>query len=251
MKEVIHKKEKKSLSLTPISEKEGVLVGTKKNGVSYSVRSDRKRYFFPDEWTKFFNTLTKEEHKIFFLTSLHCGGRIMEILNLRACNFDYERQTITLDVVKQRKAKKNFYATGKSRTFFVSNALLKKVKAFIKKNEIKSNEYLFLNNDQLPGDYAQLNNEDKKKYYQKKIVSYSQLLKRKVKASGIKDYWAFSPHNLRKTYGMWMRIYDIRMEEICYRLGHDLDTYLAHYGSPLIFTPEEKRKIMRIMGEVK
>jgi hypothetical protein len=34
-------------------------------------------------------------------------------------------------------------------------------------------------------------------------------------------------------------------------MGHDMDTYLAHYGSSLIFTDEERRKISKIMGDVK
>jgi hypothetical protein len=36
------------LSLTPLYE--GVRIGVKKDGTKYSVRDDRSRYFFPEEW---------------------------------------------------------------------------------------------------------------------------------------------------------------------------------------------------------
>ena len=38
---------KKGLTLTPVSE--GLRIGTKKNGVKYSVRTDRSSYFFPNQ----------------------------------------------------------------------------------------------------------------------------------------------------------------------------------------------------------
>ena len=72
-----------------------------------------------------------------------------------------------------------------------------------------------------------------------------------IKKTGIKDWKQFSLHNIRKTYGNWMRIYDIRPEELYYRMGHDAETFLAHYGSSLIFNSIEKMDIMKILGDVK
>ena len=43
------------LSLVRISD--GLRIGTKKNGVQYSVRDDRRRYFFPDEWDLFIDSI--------------------------------------------------------------------------------------------------------------------------------------------------------------------------------------------------
>lgn len=220
----------------------------KSNGVLYSVRKDRSRYFFPDEWEMFIKEVKNEKHALLFLTLLHTGARIMEALHIRAEDFDFERGTITLRVIKKRSSKKMSSLLRKSRTFFVSSKYLKAVKSYITKNNVTG--YLFLDKE-LPENYENLPNKEKRKYYASKIVSYENILKRKLKKIGIKDWYNFSLHNLRKTYGNWMRIYDIRIEEICYRLGHDLETYMANYGSPLIFTPEEKRKIMNIFGEVK
>jgi|TARA_R100001530_G_scaffold34477_3_gene26930 integrase len=230
---------------------DGLLIGTKSDGTKYSVRTDRRRYFFPDEWIEFISQFKNKEHKFFFITLLHTGARIMEALNLKYEDINTERNSINFKIVKQRKAKKNFYAIGKSRGFFVSNNYIKEYKSFIRNKKINNNEYIFLDNSKLPQNYDSLDNNEKKQYYTSKTISYSNMLKRKLKKTTIKDWYNFSPHNIRKTYGMWMRTFNIEMAELCYRLGHDMDTFMAHYGSSLIFTDSEKRKIFKIMGDVK
>jgi integrase len=175
----------------------------------------------------------------------------MEALHLKPKNFNVERGTVTFEVIKQRKAKRQFFAVGKSRTFFVSPKYIKAVKSYVLKKKIADNDYLFLDRSSLPDNYDALSNLEKKKFYQKTQINYSQMFKRHLKSIGMADWRKFSLHNIRKTYGNWMRIYDIRTEEICYRLGHDFQTYQTHYGSALIFTPQEKMQIMGILGEVK
>jgi len=232
-------------------ENRGVIKKQDINGRDYTVRLDRRRYFFPDEWIKFIESITNKKHKFFFITCLHTGGRIMEILNLKYKDIDLERQTIQFNLVKQRKAKKSFYAVGKSRGFFVASEFIKEYKSFIRGKTINQEDFMFLDNNKLPNGYDTLSNEDRKKYYNSKFVSYSRILKRKLQKVGVVDWFNFSPHNIRKTYGMWMRTYNKDFGELCYRMGHDMNTYIAHYGSSLIFTDEERRKINRIMGDVK
>lgn len=231
--------------------REEVIKKKNKNGIEYTIRIDRRRYFFPQEWNKFIATIKNKTHRFFFITCLHTGGRIMEVLNLRHKDIDIERQTVNFTVVKQRKAKKNYYASGKTRSFFVAENLIKEYKAFVRGKKINPEDYIFLDNKKLPNDYSNLPNDDRRKYYQSKFVAYSNLFKRKLKKAGIEDWYNFSPHNIRKTYGMWMRTYDKDMGELTYRMGHDIDTYIAHYGSSLIFTDAERREINKIFGEVK
>lgn len=240
---------KRKLNLKDTSEK-GILEGVKSNGVKYSVREDRKRYLFPDEWHKFIGSMTNQKHKLFFLSAVHTGGRAIELLHLKVKNFDFDRSTICFQVVKSRSAKKNFASLGKSRTFFVSERYMKEAKKYIKKLE-GPESYLFMDGSKLPSDYESLPNQKKRKYYSSYQVAYNQLLKRRLKLVGIQDWRQLSLHNLRKTYGNWMRIFDVKTEEICYRLGHDFNTYLLHYGSPLIFTPQERQSILAIYGEIK
>ncbi len=233
------------------TDKKDLLYGVRKDGTKLSVRVDRRRYFFPNEWNEFINLFKNKQHKFFFITLLHTGSRIMEALNLKFKDIDEQRGTIKFTIVKQRKAKKNFYAIGKSRDFFVASNFIKEYKSFIRGKKINLEDYIFLDNLKLPKDYDELDNDKRKKYYSSKFVSYSNLLKRKLRKTSIKDHYNFSPHNIRKTYGMWMRTFNIDSGELCYRLGHDIDTYIAHYGSSLIFTDNERRKIIKIMGDVK
>lgn len=249
MENTIRETKKERLSLTPVLDKEGLLVGKKTNGRSYSVRTDRRRYFFPDEWNSFIKEVKDKEHRFFFITCLHTGGRIMEILNLRHKDIDIERESINFTMVKQRKAKR--FSTGNSRGFFVASEFVSEYKSFIRGKSINPEHYIFLDNDKLPKNFNELDNSERKKYYSSKVVSYSKMLKSKLKKIGVKDYYNFSPHNIRKTYGMWMRTFNKEMSELCYRMGHDIDTYMAHYGSSLIFTEEERRRISKILGDIK
>lgn len=222
-----------------------------KDGVEYSVRTDRRRYFFPDEWLRFISTFKNKTHKFFFITCLHTGGRAMEVLNLRHQDIDIERGTVNFTLVKQRTAKKNYASTGKTRGFFVASEFIKEYKSFVRGKTIKPEEYIFLNNSKLPANYSSLINSERKKFYYSVFVGYGKLFKRKLQKAKITDWFNFSLHNIRKTYGMWMRTYNKDFGELCYRMGHDMDTYIAHYGSSLIFTDDERRKISNIMGDVK
>jgi len=249
MEKTMKKQKKESLTLSRINE--GLQEGIKSDGKKYAVRDDRRRYFFPDEWEEFISKVKNKEHRFFLITLLHTGGRIMEVLNLKHEDIDVERETVMFKIVKQRKAKKNFYAVGKSRGFFVASNFLKEYKSFIRGKVPNQKEYIFLDNKKLPQDYDSLDNDKKKKYYSSKLIAYSNLIKRKMAKTSIKDSYNFSPHNFRKTYGMWMRTFLNDSGELCYRMGHDIDTYVAHYGSSLIFTESERRKIAKILGEVK
>lgn len=222
-----------------------------KDGRDYSVRTDRRRYFFPYEWREFIAQFKNKEHRFFMLTLLHTGGRIMEVLNLRHQDINVERMSVKFSVVKQRKAKKSFYAVGKSREFFIASNFIKEYKSFIRGKTVKPTDYIFLDNSKLPPNYDSLDNDSRKPYYISKLISYSNIIKRKLKKTSIKDYYNFSPHNFRKTYGMWMRTFLNDSGELCYRMGHDIDTYIAHYGSSLIFSEAERRDIAKIMGDVK
>jgi len=231
------------------TDNEGILIGKKTDGKKYTVRADRRRYFFPDEWKKFIYSIKNKQHRFFFITSIHTGGRIMEILNLRHKDIDVNRGVLTFTITKHRVAKKT--QIGKSRGFFVSSNFIKEYKSLIRNQKTNPDDYIFLDNEKLPDDYSNLNNVDRKKYYISKSVSYSRMLKEKLRRVGVEDYYNFSPHNIRKTYGMWMRIFIKNMSELCYRMGNDEKTFMSNYGSSLIFSDAERREIEKIFGVVK
>jgi integrase len=228
------KKEKiKRLSLTPIKNMEGLFVGTKKDGKSYTVRKDRHRTFFPDEWLNFIASL-KPDKVFIFETLLMTGARIEECLNIRVKDFFWDRNYIRLYVTKSKATKgESKEIGGRARSFAVSSQYIKKAKAYIKERNI--------------------NNEDKLFKYSKQGVY--QLFRRKLQEIGIKDWYNFSLHNIRKTNGMWLKTLipysrEITEGEICNRLGHDFNTYLKHYASPSIFNEKDKNMMMKILGDI-
>lgn len=218
------KKSTQKMNLVP-TEKEGLKIGITSDGKKYSVRDDRSRYFYPDEWNKFLKEIKPEKH-ILFETLLQTGGRIAEILNIKPSDVDFERKTITLRVTKKRAAKGE--RVGKKRTFIVSEQYTKKLKKHIKTNEIQNNELLF-------------------PVGQKAVYL---MMRRGLERAGIEDYYNFSLHNIRKTTGNWLKALGVTAEEICLRLGHDFNTYLKHYGSATIFDRTDRIEMIKILGNM-
>ena len=213
----------KGLSLKPVCE--GLRVGIKSDGKRYSVRDDRSRYFFPQEWFNFLKVI-KDKKKLIFEVAIGTGGRIDELLHVKPKDFDWDRNNLTLRVTKRKAAKKE--KVGRPRTFTISSQLARKTRAYIKLNSIRDDELIF------------------------KVTSQAvyQMMKRSLKKSGIKDVWNFSLHNIRKTHGNYLKALGIDSGEICYRLGHDLNTFIKHYGSANIFDRKDKLGIIKILGDV-
>lgn len=211
------------LTLKPVCE--GLKVGVKKDGKSYSVRDDRSRYFFPEEWIKFYDTI-KEEKQPIFDCLINTGARIEEALNIKPKDFDWERNNLTLRVTKMKAAKGE--RIGKPRTFVISSQFARRMRAYINKNKLNDNDLLFPITKQ----------------------AVSQLMKRILKKIEVKDWYNFSLHNIRKTHGNYLKALGIDSGEICYRLGHDLNTFIKHYGSANIFDRKDKTLMVKILGDV-
>lgn len=228
MEQDTNKKQIERLSLTRVSE--GLKVGIKKDGKKYSVRDDRSRYFFPDEWKLFYGDLRKGNEPLFDCL-INTGARIEEALNIRPKDFDWDRNNLTLAVTKV-KAKKG-ESTGKRRSFTISSQFARRMRKYINDNKIKEDEVLFKVSKQ----------------------STWKILRNKLKKLGFKDWYNFSLHNIRKTHGMWLktlisRARELDSDEICMRLGHDHNTYLKHYMSPSVFTDSDRDKMVDVLGDV-
>lgn len=224
---------KRKLKLIESTKREGIYIGRKINGVKMSVRKNVNRYFFPQEWLNFLNTL-KPSKQVFYETLLQSGARISEALAIRPKDYDYERRTLTLYLTKS-KAKKGERKEfgGKPRTFQVSSTYLKRVRNYIKFYKLKPDEKLFKMNRQ----------------------SAWNMMKKRLRKIGIKDWYNFGLHNIRKTTGMWLKSLipysrEITEGEICLRLGHDFDTFLKCYMSPSIFSERDKNMMIKILGDI-
>jgi integrase len=228
---------KKPLSLKPVLDKagnkvDGLFVGIKSDGKTYTVRADRHRYFRPQEWINFIAVLS-EDKKILFETLLQTGGRIEEVLNIKPSDFYWDTNSVTLRVTKTKATKgESKVLGGKRRSFAVSSQYIRKIRKYIKLKNISDTDFLFPITKQ----------------------AVSQSFKNSLKKAGL-NYWEFSLHNIRKTSGMWLKTVqrrgeDLDVSEICMRLGHDHNTFLKHYGSPSIFSDQERDKIIDILGDV-
>ena len=215
----------KRLTLEPVNEREGLKVGTKSDGTKYSVRDDRSRYFFPQEWIRFIDAVKKSKQPIFDVL-INTGARIEEALHIKPKNFDWERNNLTLRVTKMKAAKGE--RVGKPRTFIISSQFARRMRKYISENKIDDDSRIF--------------DMTKQAVYQ--------MMKRILVKIGIVDFWNFSLHNIRKTHGNYLKALEIDSGEICYRLGHDLNTFIKHYGSANIFDRKDKMLMIKILGDV-
>ena len=204
---------------------DGLKYGITSEGKKYSVRDDRSRYFFPNEWEIFLKQI-RPRNQFIFEALLQTGARIAELLQIKPADFDSSRNTLTLRVTKTKGKLKE--RMGKKRTFIVSKQFSFKLKKYITSNKIKNNELVF-------------------KVGQKSVYV---LMRRALVRAGIKDYWNFSLHNIRKTNGNWLKALGVPAEEICLRLGHDFNTYLKHYGSSTIFDRDDRMQMVKILGNM-
>jgi len=234
--EVIEENENKNklkrLSLTAVEGKDGLFEGIKSDGKKYTVRADRHRYFKPDEWIIFLEQV-RSENRILFETLLQTGGRIDEVLHLKPKDFIWDELSVRLRVTKS-KAKKGESKVlgGQQRSFGVSSQYIRRLRKCIRENNILDDDLIFPISKQ----------------------GVSQMFKRCLKRAGLNE-WEFSLHNIRKTTGMWLKTVqrrgdDLDVSEICMRLGHDHNTFLKHYGSPSIFTDQQRDKIVDILGDM-
>jgi len=224
------------------TDKEGLKTGTKDDGTKYSVRDNRSRYFFPDEWKEFISKVP-ERNKIIFETLIMTGARIQEAMMIKKGHIKFDKKYLILYTTKIKARKRERKPV--SRNVSLSKSYLRKIKSFT--NAIKDNDYIFLNNDKCK-DLA--TKEVKENFAYKKSLNVYQLFKRILKKTNIEDTYNFSLQNIRKTHGMWLKCLNIKLEEICLRLGHDPNTYLKHYGSADIFDQYDKPKMINILGDI-
>ena len=243
------KKVVKHLSLTSLPGFDGIKIGVRSNGVKYTVRDDRSRYFKPHEWIDFIKEI-KDQKKLLFNMCFMTGGRIEEIMNIRVDDITFESRTIRLRVTKKKAAKGE--RIGKRREFKVGSRFIREIKDYITNNNLGTYDYLFVPTVEYN---AIVGDNEKKIWIKRKIVTVFQMFKRGIKASGIPDWYQFSLHNIRKTHGMYLKAVmpyarGLDMGEICMRLGHDFNTYIKHYGSPSIFTDKEINMIRYMLGDI-
>jgi integrase len=207
------------------TDKSSLKVGTRSDGMQYSVRDNRDKFFYPNEWMKFYDGI-RESQKMPFDFLINLGCRVNEALHVKVADCDLERGNIILRVtkVKSKKGEKN----PRPRTVSISSQFAKKLKHYIKEKGLTNDDYLFKISK--PGMFL--------------------ALRRGIIRVGIKEYWMYSIHNIRKTHGNWLKALGVDGAEICTRLGHDYNTFLNNYASPNIFNYQDKLNMRLILGDL-
>jgi len=204
---------------------EQIKIITRKNGRSYSVRTNRDRIFYPGEWMKYFDCLTKkQQHTNMFLISTM--GRINEIRNILVKDCDLERKRIVLRVtkVKAKKGEKH----PRPRIIPVSSQFASYLKKYIKTNKLKPED-----NFNIPS-----------------TAATNIAMKKALQKAKIDDWYMFSVHNIRKTGETWLMALGIDGLKIVAHIGHSMAVAASNYISADIYTWEEKEQMRRILGDL-
>ncbi len=219
------------------TEQENLLVGMKKDGKKYSVRTHRAIFFLPDKWLKFKEALTSRKAKFTAEVLIQTGARINEARHIEERDIDYDRRTLRLRVTKTKAAKGEKY--GKPRTIPISTQFARLLKKAFR---------------ELPSGSSLGANEKKNLFLS--TSAFNLAMKKALKKIGDSEWYMYSPHNIRKTHGNWLKMMmgvgmmNVSEAEICLRLGHDYNTFLKDYGSSSVADSKDIQLIKKIFGDL-
>jgi integrase len=203
------------------------MMGTKEivrtDGMKYTVRQNRHRYMFPDEWMTFYDALSTKQ-KITFHFLINTGARINEVRNIQVQDIDEGRNSIIIRWTKAR----NEDGSRKMRVLSVSSQFIKWIRSIVKDFDLKPT-------DNFPILSTPAANICMKKTLQK---------------IGIPDWIMFSIHNVRKTLETWLISLDIDSMKISKHFGHSVQVASKFYVSPDTFNFEDKKAIREVIGDL-
>jgi len=206
-----------------MNQEENINKITRSNGRSYSVRTNRDRFFYPKEWDQFYSALKDKQRFTFFFLA-QTGSRINEARHVKKEDIDIQNKRLILRVTKIKAKKKE--KNPRPRTIPFSNRLLTRLRAETKE----------LNGDQCI-----------------KILSTpgaNTAMKKALEKAGIQDWYMFSVHNIRKTFETWLMAIGVDGLKITAHLGHSMQVAASNYVSADVFSFEEKLKIRDFLGDL-
>jgi len=187
------------------------------SGKNYTVRYNRDRFFFPEEWMKFYDKL-KPSQKYTFHFLINTGARINEARHVESFDVDLERKRLVLRITKVKAKKKEKHP--RPRNIPISSQFTKYLKKNMDSNKILS------------------------------TPAANIAMKKALQKAGIKDWKMFSIHNIRKTLEVWLMALGVDGLKITAHMGHSMITAAGHYVSPDVFSYEEKNKMRQIIGDL-
>lgn len=196
---------------------------TRSNGVVYTLREDKLRFFFSDEWLAFFDYL-KDGQRVTFHFLINTGMRINEARGVSVSDVDFERNSIIIRNTKSR----NKDGTKKIRVISISTQFSKFLRSIINKNNLKP--------------------EDKFPILSTPAANIG--MQKALEKAGIKDKDNFSVHSVRKTTECWLLSLDIDSLKVAKHIGHTIQVAQKYYVSPDTFNYEDKRMMRDVIGDL-
>ena len=209
----------------------GKKVGMRSNGRKLTKKTNKNRFFFPDEWMMFEDKL-KGRCKHSCKCLLFTGARWMEMKKAQVKDLiiiPQGRSRLVLRHTKTKASKGEYkFSDGRTRDLPISNAFAKYLGTYVIKNKLQL--------------------EDTFDILSKPALNIA--MKKAARDALISNPEDFSPHNLRKTLEVWLMALGNDSMKLLAHFGHDMNTAAAHYVSPDIFSWEDKKKIRQIIGDL-
>jgi len=197
----------------------------RKNGKLYRMRSSTMAFFMPEDWLRFYGSLSFKQRPL-FAWLMATGARYAEVkgITMRDVNINNKYVTLRKTKVRAKLGEKK----PKPRVVALSNQFISDVKRMRRDFRVKLDDHFPMMSSSGAND----------------------LLKSRLHKLNISDWKLFAIHNIRKTHETWLLALDIPIGKVAKRLGHSSGVALSNYISEDIFTPDDKRKIRAVIGNL-
>lgn len=238
-------------------------------GSEYRKKEDLRRFFYPQEWNKFYNALP-ENSKFYFSFLMQTGARYKELKHVELRDIDFERNAIKIRYAKNRiggiKKVKITCDNCKEKTYLSKKLIYcpncgskldeEKLKETYNKKVTKRRREIrtVKISEPFKEELKRIKNKNKMNltdtFNFPSIQALRQMMHKKLKEVGIKDWREFTPHNIRKTHENYLLATGSNPLSLRMHMGHSIDVATAHYISNNIFSQEEIGMIKSILGNL-
>jgi len=199
-------------------------LGRQVESKAYTRKSNPKRFFYPQEWLRFINTIANQDHKFWFEFYLHTGVRYKELKAVQVRDINTERETLLI-----RDPKASLGRTGKQREIEISTYLRNRIAAQVKAKGLGRMDTFGIPRVQ---------------YLDKRIKTYA-------RKAQVEDWQNFSMHNLRKTFETWCcASLNINPIILSHHMGHTIDVASMYYVGLSLLKSDDKVLIRTILDNL-
>ena len=191
----------------------------------YHVKTNSNHFFYPQDWIKMMK-LAKKKQRESLMVLINTGARINEARHITLEDFDLERNSLILRITKVRAKKKEYKPMP--RHIPVSSQFIKHIKKMAKIYDLYPDSPIPM----------------------LKSPALTNAIKKLAKDVGIKEWVDYSNHNVRKTFECWLIALGNDGFKVAKHLGHTPSVALNSYISPDIFTPDDKKLMREVLGDL-